>query len=392
MTVSDTLTVPRPAHPPRESLRIAVVAPPWFELPPRGYGGIESVVADLVDSLTDRGHEVTLIGAGRHRTRAARFVPVFDEPPSERLGTPAPEVIHAAAAGAALADLLTEGAIDVVHDHSLAGPLLARGREVPTVVTMHGPVDGEQGEYFTRLGDSVDVVAISDAQRRLNPAINWVGTVHNAVDVASFPLRTDKDDYVLWLGRFSPDKGAPLAIEAARAAGHRIVLAGKRSEPAEKDFFEREVRPLLGRDAEYVGEADAALKRELLAGARALAFPIRWEEPFGMVMIEAMACGTPVVALGRGSVSEVVDHGRSGLVVRDPADLPAALRLAADLDPAACRAHAERHFDLPVMAAGYERLFRAVIEGERSVRALTSSPVPSHQRGAQRGARRGASV
>ncbi|WP_432495604.1 glycosyltransferase family 4 protein [Kineococcus auxinigenes] len=372
MTVPETPTIPRPARPPRDALRIAVVAPPWFELPPRGYGGIESVVADLVDSLAERGHEVTLVGAGRHRTRAARFVQVFDEPPSERLGTPAPEVIHAAAAGAALADL----DVDVVHDHSLAGPLLARGRRVPTVVTMHGPVDGEQGEYFTRLGDSVDVVAISDAQRRLNPGINWVGRVHNAIDVSSFPFRERKDDHVLWLGRFSPDKGPHLAIDAARAAGLRIVLAGKRSEPGEKEFFEREVRPRLGRDAEYVGEADAALKRELLAGARALAFPIQWEEPFGMVMIEAMACGTPVVALPRGSVPEVVDHGRSGLVVHDLADFPAALSLAAELDPAVCRRHAEQNFDLPVMAAGYERLFRTIVEGERSVRAITSPRSP----------------
>ncbi|MCI2238875.1 glycosyltransferase family 4 protein [Paenibacillus sp. TRM 82003] len=380
MTVSDAPPIPRPARAPRDTLRIAVVAPPWFELPPRGYGGIESVVADLVDSLAERGHEVTLVGSGHHRTRAARFVRVFDEPPSERLGTPAPEVIHAAAAGAALADL----DVDVVHDHSLAGPLLARGRRVPTVVTMHGPVDGEQGEYFAALGDSVDVVAISDAQRRLNPGINWVGRVHNAIDVSSFPFRADKDDHVLWLGRFSPDKGPHLAIDAARAAGLRIVLAGKRSEPAEREFFEREVRPRLGRDAEYVGEADAALKRELLASARALAFPIQWEEPFGMVMIEAMACGTPVVALPRGSVPEVVDHGRSGLVVRDPADFPAALSLAADLDPAACRRHAERNFDLPVMAAGYERLFRSIVEGQRSVRALTA-PRASLRRLRERG-------
>jgi glycosyltransferase involved in cell wall biosynthesis len=351
-----------------EGLRIAMVAPPWFELPPSGYGGIESVVADLVDELTGRGHHVTLIGAGRNGTAAEQFLPVFDAPPSERLGTPGPEVIHAAATARLLDDL----EVDVVHDHSFAGPLLARGRAVPTVVTMHGPVGGEYGEYFGWLGDCVDVVAISDAQRRLNPELNWVGRVHNAIAVDSFPFRADKDDYLLWLGRFSPDKGPDLAIDAARAAGMRIVLAGKRSEPVEKAFFDAEIAPRLGPGVEHVGEADATQKRELLAGARALVFPLQWEEPFGMVMIEAMACGTPVVALPRGSVPEVVVHGVTGLVVDDFERFPAALRAAESIDPAACRAHVVAHFDLPVMAAGYERIYRMLVAGERSVEALTS--------------------
>ncbi|NHC15094.1 glycosyltransferase family 4 protein [Motilibacter sp. E257] len=356
-----------------------MIAPPWFELPPRGYGGIESVVADLVDQLAARGHEVTLVGAGRHRTAATRFVPVFDDPPSARLGTPAPEVIHAAGAAAALDGL----DVDIVHDHTLAGPLLARGRDVPTVVTMHGPVDGEQGEYFARLGETVDVVAISDAQRRLNPGINWVGRVHNAIDVSSFPFQPDKDDYLLWLGRFSPDKGAHLAIDAARKAGRWIVLAGKCSEPAEKAYFESEIAPRLGEDVEYVGEADASFKRQLLAGAAALAFPVQWEEPFGMVMIEAMACGTPVVALRRGSVPEVVDHGVSGLIVDDYAGFADALRTADGLDPLRCRQQAQRRFDLPVMAAGYERVYRALVEGSRDLQEITAD-TPGQRRSAGR--------
>jgi glycosyltransferase involved in cell wall biosynthesis len=346
-----------------DPLRIAMIAPPWYELPPLGYGGIESVVADLVDQLSAGGHHVTLVGAGRHRTAAAEFVPVFSDPPSARLGTSMPEVVYAAAVAALLDDL----DVDVVHDHSLAGPLLSRGRSTPTVVTMHGPVTGEYGEYMRRLGDSVDVVAISDAQRQQDREINWVGRVHNAVDVASFPFRADKDDYLLWLGRFCPDKGPELAIDAARSAGMRIVLAGKCSEPEEQAFFADEIACRLGPGVDYVGEADARLKRELLAGAQALAFPLQWEEPFGMVMIEAMACGTPVVALRRGSVPEVVPHGIAGLIVDDYADFPAALRAAAGIDPAACRRHAERCFDLPTMATGYERVYRALVEGQRTL-------------------------
>ncbi len=352
-------------------LRIAMVAPPWFELPPVGYGGIESVVADLVDALVARGHEVTLVGAGRNGTRAQRFVQVFPEPPSQRLGEAMPEVLHAAAAARAIEGL----DVDLVHDHCCAGPLLARGRRTPTVVTAHGPVTGEVGDYYRYLGDSIELVAISDAQRRLNPDLNWVGRVHNAIDVGTFPYREDKDDYVLFLGRFNPDKGAHLAIDAARRAGRRIVLAGKLNEAAEKAYFEAEIRPRLGRDAEYVGEADATTKRELFSGARCLVFPIQWEEPFGMVMVEALACGTPVAAIGRGSVPEVLEHGVSGIVVPDASSFPGALERATELAPEACRRRAEEKFDLPVMAAGYERVLGMLVEAAPDPRRLSAAYV-----------------
>ena len=346
-------------------LRIGIVAPPWFEVPPQAYGGTEAVVGALVDHLVDLGHEVTLVASGPARTRASHFVQVYATPPSQELGSSAmPEVIDAAQAAEALEDL----DLDIVHDHSLAGPLLARGRSVPTVVTMHGPVDGENGDYYGRLGSSVGVVAISDAQRRANPHLNWVGTVHNAVDVPSFPFSADKGRDVVWIGRFCEDKAPHLAIDAARAAGRRIVLAGKLNEPAEREYFDREIRPRLGEDVDYVGEADAVLKRRLYEHAACLLFPIQWEEPFGMVMVEAMACGTPVVATRRGSVPEVVDDGRTGIIVDEVSDLPAAIARAEDLDPRACRAWVREHFDLPVMARGYEGVYRSLIARSRGDR------------------------
>ncbi|MFI6507427.1 glycosyltransferase family 4 protein [Streptosporangium sp. NPDC050855] len=339
-------------------MRVLLVAPPWYDVPPRGYGGIETMVAGLATGLTRRGHDVTLIGAGRAGT-PARFLATYGRAPSERIGESLPEVLHAARAHAMSAGL----AVDVVHDHSLAGPLYAPARSVPTVVTCHGEVEGEFGDYYRVLGATASMVAISEAQRRIAPDLNWVGVVHNAVEAGAFPYRERKEDWVLWLGRLSRDKGAHLAIDAARAAGRRILLAGKLVERSEHAYFDAEVGPRLGPDAEYLGEAGTARKRELMAAARCLIFPVLWEEPFGMVMIEAMACGTPVVALGRGAVPEVIVDGVTGFVRSDPAGLPAAIEAAGTLDPRACRSRVERFFSVETMTRGYEAIYRRTIAG-----------------------------
>ncbi|MCC2592934.1 glycosyltransferase family 4 protein [Tessaracoccus sp. OS52] len=356
---------PEPVQPVVKSLRIGMVAPPWYSIPPKGYGGIEVVVGSLVDQLVKLGHHVTLVASGEPGTSAQGFVQIYEEPPSHLLGSDVmPELVNAAKTQLALADL----ELDVIHDHSAAGPLSATARRCPTVVTMHGPVAGTNGEYYRSLGRTIQLVAISGAQRRQARDMNWVGTVHNAVDVASFPFKAEKSDHVLWLGRFSPDKGAHLAIETARRAGRRIILAGKLNETAEREYFDEVIEPLLGPGVEYVGEADAAMKRELFADAACLLFPIQWEEPFGMVMAEALACGTPVVATPRGSVPEIVRPGRTGFIAEDLDGLVQALQRISEIDPAACRADAEARFDLPVMAHGYERVYRRVL-------ARTGSPL-----------------
>ena len=337
-------------------LHVAMVAPPYFSIPPEGYGGVESVVAGLVDGLVDRGHRVTLLATGEHATRAQRFIRTWDEPPTDQLGEALPEVVNAAR----VADLIGAGTdYDVVHEHTLAGPLLARGRRAPTLVTVHGPMN-ELGDVYRPLGADVSLVAISENQRSSAADLNWVGTVHNAIDVSSFPFRDHKDDYVLFLGRFHETKGPHLAIDAARAAGVRILLAGKCAEPPEQEFFDAEIAPRLGPDAVYVGDADSTEKRRLLAGARCLVFPILWDEPFGMVMVEAMACGTPVVAFPNGSVPEVVVDGSTGIIVEREADLAAAIDRASALDPADCRRDVEKRFSIEAMTAGYEEAYRAV--------------------------------
>jgi glycosyltransferase involved in cell wall biosynthesis len=341
-------------------LRIAMLAPPWYEVPPRGYGGIETICAALVDALVLRGHEVTLLGTGQSGT-AAIFVPIYPEPQHDQLGQALVELAYAAEAER----LLAADHFDVIHDHTSAGPLTAPQRGAPSVVTAHGPVDGVLGDYYASLGDTISLVAISDSQRRRRPGLAWLATVPNSVQVEQFPYREATGGHVLWLARFSPEKGPDLAIAACQRAGLPLVLAGKCTEPDEIEYLDEVIRPLLGPDVELVLNADRGRTLELLAGARCLLLPLRWEEPFGMVMIEAMACGTPVVALARGAVAEVVQPGRTGLVCQEPAELPAALHEVSGISAAACREHVLRSFSAETMAARYERAYRDAIAGRR---------------------------
>jgi glycosyltransferase involved in cell wall biosynthesis len=358
------------AHDSGSPLRIALIAPPYFDIPPAAYGGVEAVVADLADALVDAGHHVTLIAAGRNGTKA-EFVSVWDEIQADRLGDPFPEVAHAAAARHAVTRLARTTGLDVVHDHTLAGPLSAPYYEslgLPTVITAHGPVTGDLRMLYQALDREVHLVAISHRQRVLAPELNWVATVHNAVRVETFPFQPVKGEYALFLGRFHPDKAPHLALEAAHAAGVPLILAGKCAEPFEKAYFEREVRPRLTEDDHVFGMADAIEKRKLLAEARCLLFPIQWEEPFGMVMIEAMACGTPVVALRGGAVAEVVVNGVTGFVRDNPDQLPKAVHDAVRLDPVACRRHVAAHFSASHLGAGYVAAYRHAIRRTRGRR------------------------
>ena len=339
-------------------LRIALVAPPWYEVPPPGYGGIERLCFELVQDLVGRGHEVTLLAVGRNHT-GAHFVQVL-EAPLTGLGTveqPVQEVRWGALVARALDDLV----VDVVHDHSLAAPLAAATRRAPTLVTVHGPTGGPLGDYYRHLG--APLVAISDYQRRVAPDLPWLATVHNSVEVSRYPFRAAKEDLAVFVGRMSAEKGVHLIPDAARAAGIRAVIAAKCSEPDEWLYFEREVRPRLGPETTWLGEVGEHERNDLLARARCVLLPVQWDEPFGLVTVEAMACGTPVVALARGSLPEIVEHGRSGFLCHSPDELPEAIGLAAELDPHECRRRALDHFDTSVMAAGYELAYAELVAG-----------------------------
>jgi glycosyltransferase involved in cell wall biosynthesis len=333
-----------------------MVVPPWYEVPPPGYGGLEQVCAALVNGLLELGQDVTLFGAGPWTGTGARFVATTPDLQDDRLNQILPELAHLARVDA----LLPHGDFDVVHDHTTIGPLIAPQRDVPTISTVHGSPTGELADILRDVHPSVGLVAISHAQRRLAPGLPWIGTVHNGMCLDDLPRKSRPGTGpVLWLARFSADKGPELAIRACRAAGLPLVLAGKCNETVEQRYLAEVIEPMLGEDVTVVRNADRETTLRLLLRARCLILPIRWEEPFGMVLVEAMATGTPVVALNRGAVPEVIVPSRTGLICDDPAELPQALRAVAGIDPAACVAHVERNFSARRMAQGYLPVYRS---------------------------------
>jgi glycosyltransferase involved in cell wall biosynthesis len=349
-------------------MRIVVVAPPWYEVPPRAYGGAEGVCFDLVEGLVSRGHAVTLIGAGMPKTDA-EFVATFPVPPS---GLASPErvwieLVHAAKAARAIDSIDP----DLVHDHSIAGPLASSGRGCPTIATVHGEVGSAAADLYRNLPRDTSLVALSRSQRDLAPDLPWIEVVHNGIPVDEYPFRRDKDDFVLFLGRLSPVKGPDLAIDAARRAGLPIVLAARCEGSAERRYFEEAIEPRLCDGVTWLGEVGSNRKRDLLSRARCLVAPVRWDEPFGLVLIEALACGTPVVALKRGAIPEIVDDGTTGFVRTRPEELPDALLRVDEIDPVACRLHAERRFSVVSMVSGYERTY------ERVLARTGGGPMPS---------------
>jgi glycosyltransferase involved in cell wall biosynthesis len=340
-------------------MRIGIVAPVWFPVPPTGYGGIEWIVSLLADGLVDAGHDVTLFASGDSRTKA-KLESVFPEAPSAEIGTSWAELRHA------LAAYERADEFDVVNDHSsMLAAALGGLVETPFVHTVHGPLDVNSEAIYrsvAALAPDVGLVSISLNQRKPAPDLPWVANCPNALDLDAYPYHKERGEYLLYLGRLSPDKGAHRAIEVARRAGLPIKLAGKKRERLEQEYFDSQVRPLLGEDAEYLGETSHTSKVALLQNARATLFPIEWEEPFGLVMIESMACGTPVIATRWGAVPEVVGEGRSGVIVDDYLDMVDAIAEADRLDPAECRRYAEERFSPQHMVADYEAAYRQVVE------------------------------
>jgi glycosyltransferase involved in cell wall biosynthesis len=344
-----------------------MLAPPWFPVPSPHYGGIEEVVRLLARELVRRGHEVALFAPPGTRSEA-HVVPVLDEPKPERIEHSLVEAEHVGAAFDAIDAARAEGRpFAVVHDHCPAVALaMAERLHEPVVHTLHGPFADERRELYLRHGHKAHLVALSESQRQDAPAgVEVEDVVPNPIDLDEWPYRAEKDEALLFIGRLDPDKGPHRAVAAAQAAGRPLVLAGP-VQPGWEEYFATTVEPHLDDDIRYVGPLDGDEKRDAFARAAALLMPIAWPEPFGLVMVEALATGTPVIAFRRGAACEIVEDGRNGFLVEDEDEMAEAIGHLGEIDPAACRASVEHRYDAATVAEAYERVFRrSVAAGAR---------------------------
>ncbi|CAH2939180.1 MAG: Glycosyltransferase [uncultured Paraburkholderia sp.] len=344
-------------------MRIAQIAPLYEAVPPKLYGGTERVVSYLTEALVDEGHDVTLFASGDSVTsakldacwpRALRLDPTIRD-------ALAPHVLMMEKVRCVAHEF------DVLHFHLDYMPFpLFSTMDTPFVTTLHGRLDLPELQPVFDAFPGAPVISISDSQRVPLPQANFLNTIyHGLPEQLLTPQADKKPEYLAFLGRICPEKRVDTAIKIAAQSGLPLKIAAK-VDKADQDYFKREIKPLLSQaHVEFVGEINEAQKPEFLSGAKALLFPIDWSEPFGLVMIESMACGTPVITFNRGSVPEVTDHGVTGYIVEDVQGAVAALQRLDELSRAEIRAQFERRFSSKTMARNYVDAYSALIEATR---------------------------
>lgn len=339
-------------------MRIAQVAPLYESVPPKMYGGTERVVSYLTEELVRKGHDVTLFASGDSQTHARLVSPCRQ---ALRLDT---SCVDRLAPHIAMIDqvLQRQDEFDLIHFHIdyLHYPA-SRHCRVPHVTTLHGRLDLADLVPLYRQFPKVPVISISDAQRRPLPSINWQGTVYHGLPDDLYAFHPGGGEYLAFVGRISPEKRCDRAIEIARLAGRKLRIAAK-VDQVDREYFEHSIRPLLGMDGiEFVGEIGDTAKNDFLGRAAALLFPIDWPEPFGLVMIEALACGTPVIAWPCGSVPELIDEGLSGRICDSIEQAVRAVKHVGELKRARCREQFETRFRAPRMADDYLAIFQRLV-------------------------------
>jgi glycosyltransferase involved in cell wall biosynthesis len=353
-----------------KKLKIAQVAPVIETIPPLKYGGVELVVANIIDGLITRGHECTLFATGGSKM-PCRLISLVDKP---MRGKPQKEIWKAEFLQAAKVLSMAEE-FDIIHCHFgpdvFPYPWIAELTERPFVFTLHGRLDipelkrlYEQCERVRRCYH----ISISDNQREPLPEANYIGTVYNGIEIEKYPFSEKKEDFLIFLGRSSPEKGILEAIEVAKKSGNKLVILAK-VDPVDKVYFKEKVKPLIDdRNIIFLGEVEFNVKAKWLSKAKALLFPIQWREPFGLVMIESMACGTPVIAPERASVPEIVVDGVTGFIVPPENMIDAMvgkIRYINEISPEECRKHVERHFTANRMVENYIELYNKMIEAHK---------------------------
>lgn len=342
-------------------MKIAQVAPVWERVPPVKYGGIELVVYLLTEELVRRGHDVTLFATGDSITSAS-LSSYYHGPMRDMMGNVIPDLLHVTLAYERADEF------DVIHNHAgYSGISLANFVKTPVLTTLHGIFTDINTSFFKTFKDSVHYNSISDEQRKPAPELNYIGTVYNAVDISSYPFSNKKEDYFIYISRVCQLKGTREVIEVAKKAGVKLVMAGKIDAGKDTVYYEEQVKPLIdGEQIKYLGEVTEKQKRELFRDARAFLFPLQWPEPFGLVMIEAMTCGTPVISLPYGSVPEVVKDGVSGFVVKSLDEMVEAIGKLDEIDAQKCHDYVQERFSVTKMTDDYLALYEKMLEKGKS--------------------------
>ena len=333
-----------------------MLSPIAWRTPPRHYGPWESVVSLLTEGLVARGHDVTLfatgdsITGGRLHAVCARG---YEEDPS--INAKAWECLH-------IAELFEHAAeFDIIHNNFDFLPLSYSGFvETKVVTTIHGFSSPAILPVYKKYNDTTYYVSISDSDR--SPELDYVRTIYHGLDLRQFDFVPEPEDYLLFFGRFHPDKGAAEALEIARACGKKLILAGIIQD---ENYYKNKIEPYLNEKAVYIGSVGPADRNRLLGGAYALLHPIFFDEPFGLSVVESMACGTPVIAFNRGSMPELIQNGKNGFLVQSTAEAIEAVRRVKDLDRIYCRRHVERHFTVDRMVDEYEQAYETILEGTK---------------------------
>lgn len=357
-------------------MKVLQIAPLWETVPPPAYGGTEAVVHVLTEELVRRGHEVTLWASGDSLT-SARLMSCYPRSLRAANDLECKAVYSWQHAALSLRDARQ---FDIVHNHA-GEEVMALSHlvpDAPMLTTMHCLITADTRFVWDRYKGHYNTISWS--QRRLMPVIKggeFAGVAYNGIDVQSFPFQEAKEDFLLFLSRISQDKAPHLAIEAARRAGKRLVIAGK-VDQVDRDYFASMVAPHIDSDhVVFAGEADGAMKRDLYRRASCVLMPIVWDEPFGLVLVEAQACGTPVIAFNRGAAPEVIRDRETGFVVDTVDEMVEAVGHVREISPVACRQHVEHRFDGPLMAERYLRIYDSILEGRPAgARDLTLLTAP----------------
>jgi glycosyltransferase involved in cell wall biosynthesis len=337
-------------------LKIGLVAPPWAAVPPPSYGGTEAVVSELAVGLTSAGHEVILYATGDSTAPVPVVRAAMASATWNRVGHGEVELPHVMRGYEALAGC------DIIHDHTLLGPAWALASGYDRVVTTcHGPLDDELSAIYRRYAKRMPVIAISHDQAERAPEVTIDRVIHHGLDPAAYPVGDGDGGFLLFLGRMTTDKGVREAVLAARSAGRRLIVAAKAREESEQSYYSEQIEPLLDDNVEFIGEVGGENKLALLGAASALLNPIQWPEPFGLVMIEAMACGTPVITCPIGAAPEIVDDGVTGYLCSKNDDLVRAIDKADRLSRQACRDAVIERFSTARMVSDHLALYHELV-------------------------------